>query len=387
MPTHKEILSVLGQLWGRWLDTLGSILLVWNQIRRARHPFVVSVEGNQIIIRKVDTGRIIEPALPRLRSIIAACSEAFGRRGLKLQRKSQGQSEILGVLPPGSRVPDDLARALMVGLVNLEVPQDSVVLRWIRVPSRAREFLPGIIRNQIEHLSPWPSEQVLHGFDVKPSADGPAELDVRVFITSRSFVNNLREQIVTIGLAVDRIFVCGNDTPVILWSRIADTSLERAAHTRRMIGGVIGGLVVVSFCVSFWAFFSASSLRSENEEMASRSRSIQLQLKGSHSDGSSPPPQRAWISKETSPSVVVVLEALSRALPDSTYLTELSLENAMLRIIGFTEDAPSLIAPLEQSGQFTDVRFFAPTTRSPDTNKYNFHIEAQVVPRMNIAEK
>jgi len=84
---------------------------------------------------------------------------------------------------------------------------------------------------------------------------------------------------------------------------------------------------------------------------------------------------------------VIVLEALSRALPDSAYLTELRLEGEMLRIVGLANDAPALLAPLEQSGHLTNVRFFAPTTRGPDARLFRFYIEARVEPRIKIAEE
>ena len=91
------------------------------------------------------------------------------------------------------------------------------------------------------------------------------------------------------------------------------------------------------------------------------------------------PAERAWALKETSPAGVVVLEMLSRALPDTAYITELSLQKATMRITGLTDAAPALIAPLESNGQFAEVHFFAPTTRGPDGRLFWFHIEARVV--------
>jgi general secretion pathway protein L len=84
------------------------------------------------------------------------------------------------------------------------------------------------------------------------------------------------------------------------------------------------------------------------------------------------------------PSTVIVLEVLSRALPDAAYLTELHLDNTTVRIIGLASDVPSLIAPLEHSGHLTGVHFFAPTTRGPDGSLFRFNIEARVVPRLEI---
>jgi general secretion pathway protein L len=84
--------------------------------------------------------------------------------------------------------------------------------------------------------------------------------------------------------------------------------------------------------------------------------------------------------KQTSPSSVMVLEAISRVLPDSTYVTELRVEGDKMQVVGLTQDAPSLIKLLEQSPQFTRATFFAPTTRAQNDPGERFHIEAHITP-------
>ena len=80
--------------------------------------------------------------------------------------------------------------------------------------------------------------------------------------------------------------------------------------------------------------------------------------------------------KHDAPSSVLVLEWLSKILPDRTYVTELRLEGNKVRLSGVTRDAPSLIGLIEQSERFTRATFFAPTTRSPSDTGDRFHIEA-----------
>ena len=80
--------------------------------------------------------------------------------------------------------------------------------------------------------------------------------------------------------------------------------------------------------------------------------------------------------KHDAPSAVLVMETLSKILPDQTYVTELRLEGNKLRLTGITRDAPSLIGLIERSGRFTRATFFAPTTRSPSDTGDRFHIEA-----------
>ena len=84
--------------------------------------------------------------------------------------------------------------------------------------------------------------------------------------------------------------------------------------------------------------------------------------------------------KRTAPSAVMVIETLSRILPDDTYLTELRIEDGKVEIAGQTRDAPALIRLIEQSRRFSRATFFAPTTRGPNDSGDSFHIEASVEP-------
>jgi general secretion pathway protein L len=76
----------------------------------------------------------------------------------------------------------------------------------------------------------------------------------------------------------------------------------------------------------------------------------------------------------------MVLEAISRVLPDSTYVTELRVEGDKMQVVGLTQDAPSLIRLIEQSPEFARATFFAPTTRDQNDPGQRFHIEAHITP-------
>jgi general secretion pathway protein L len=77
---------------------------------------------------------------------------------------------------------------------------------------------------------------------------------------------------------------------------------------------------------------------------------------------------------------VLALDALSAALPDDTWLSELRLAEGRLRMTGISHNVAGLVPMIEGSPGFTDATFFAPTTRLPGSQGDRFHLEARLVP-------
>ena len=335
----------------RWIDVLARLLLGWREGRRARNWLNVIQERDRLIIRQM-----------------------------------RGREQVsLNAVPAGAALPTEVVRAAQNCFVILELADDEILSRRMSVPAQARDLLPGIVRNQIERLSPWRAVHAAYGFDIQANGDA-VSLDVRVLIASRAQLDEVCSRLKALGLQVDRV-VAGGDSagdaapPITLWSRLADASDRSLARARLAIGGFAAAMACLTIVVSLWAFFDASSADSESEDVAGRIATLQRKIQGGRTQQSIAalaPAERAWALKETSPVAVVVVEALSRALPETSYVTDFNLDGVTLRIIGLADDAPALIAPLEQSGHLKDVHFFAPTTRGADGKRFMFHIVARV---------
>jgi len=350
----------IGAILRRWIETLAALYLAWRESRRELRSLVVTSENGHVVVRHA------KPA-----------------RDAMLRDAHAG--DIVATLAPGAEVSADLSRAAHASFVVLEFPADKVVMRRITVPAQARKFLSGVIRNQIERLSPWPANGVVYGFAAEAGAGDAAVVEVRILMAARTDVDAARQDLAALGLPVDRIVARGSDTEaadetagsVTLWSRLADTSPERHGSLVRAIGIGIAASVTVSLLLGSWALLSAAAIRDGSEQVAARSRVLQRQVQTGRTAASAasiPPAERAWLLKETSISSVILIEALSRALPDSAYVSEIRLEKESLRIMGLAGDAPALLAPLERSDHLTDVHFFAPTARGPDGKLFRFSI-------------
>jgi general secretion pathway protein L len=343
----------------RWLDVLAALLLAWWSKWRARQAILVMRDNGRLTLR---------------------------------QRTRDGK--LGAVTPVESGLPGELAKTVRQAFVVFEMPEREVVLRTIKVPAQAREFLSGIVRNQIDRLSPWPPQEAIYGFEAHPNAGDPGSLDVQISIAPRSAVESTRDELRAAGLQLDQITVrkaaAPERPPVPLWSREANDAGQQLRAARLAVGGALAATVVLSAAISTWALWSATSIAGDLDETATRSRTLQRLLQVGRSPqalAALPLPERAWAFKETSYSAVFALEGLSRALPDTAYLTDFRLEKGMLRITGLTGDAPALIAPLEQSGHFNNVRFSAATTRSAEAGLFTFNIEANQERRLNFAGK
>jgi general secretion pathway protein L len=356
----------------RWIEILAALLLAWRESRRERRSLIVSYENGQVTVRQSDAGRDA-----MLRDTRAA--------------------KVSATLKPGAGIPADVSRAAQDSLVVLEFPADKVVMRRISVPEQARKFLAGVVRNQIERLSPWPVNGVLYGFSTEAGTGDAAVVEVRVLMAARGDIDAARRDLAELGLSVDRIVARGSDVqaadempdPVVLWSRLADVSPERIGGMVRTIGIGIAASVAVSFLLSAWALLSSASINSESEDVAARAKVLQRQVQTGRSASamaSMAPAERAWLLKDTSMSSVILIEALSRALPETAYVNDIRLDKNSLRITGLADDAPALLAPLEKSEHLTNVHFFAPTARGPDGKLFRFSVEAHVEPHIRIGE-
>src|ERR1700751_3203432 len=190
----------------RWIEVLACLYFACYEAWRARRPLIVSCEDDHFTVRKM---------------------QPTSATDIRFERPDDLDGAVLTV---GAPISPEMTRAARDSLVIFELPANDVAVRRISVPAQAREFLPGIVHNKMERLSPWRADQTVCGFDADVSAEDPTVLDVRVLIASRAWIDVVRETIAEIGLVIDRIVTVQRNAEmaksVTLWSRLAAASRE-----------------------------------------------------------------------------------------------------------------------------------------------------------------
>ena len=308
------------------------------------------------------------------------------RRPWSARKRTGGQ----GMLAPiGSRIVDgalteslpvDWMAALRGSRVEVMLHPRRFLVRPLELPRQAIDFLDGIVRAQIDRLTPWNASDAAFGWTRPVDADDRIKLSV--VATARAmvwpYVNSLTglgPNVVTVSTTVPP----PDSAPVTVLTQRAQHAVG-VGSLRRILASLVLAAGVAAFASVTLGAMALDALDSELADVSHKiaARRVAMRLGDGSATNSA---QRALAQrKQATPSSVLVLEALSKILPDHTYVTELHIEGDKLQFVGITRDAPSLIELIEQSAQFTRATFFAPTTQAPGDPGERFYIEARIKP-------
>ncbi|MHC2435179.1 PilN domain-containing protein [Bradyrhizobium sp. USDA 4451] len=280
---------------------------------------------------------------------------------------------------PQPPLPAEWKTAFDGSRIEVRLRSDHIVGRVLDFPSQAGDFLDGMIRAQVDRLTPWTAADAVFGWG-EPQPIANDRIEVAFGATAAAKVDPLvrmARQLGAASVAVSAPAAGSDGAPQQVM--LLDKSLRGLAGPqvpRLLRIGLISTAAAAAVSLLLNIYFGGW-LQSEQEDLQHRisQRRAALRL---DTNGDSSGLGLLAKRKQTTPSSVMVLEAISRVLPDTTYVTELRIENNKVQVVGLTQDAPSLIRLLEQSPQFTRATFFAPTTRAANETAERFHVEANI---------
>jgi general secretion pathway protein L len=298
--------------------------------------------------------------------------ELFRRRGKAASRlgtltlpaplPARAGEPIGRALPPESRRLITLLRRRRVPAVLLLEP-DEGLLCDDRLPAGAAADIDRIMPHRVDLLTPWPADRVHAGYRLAGKRkDG--QVNVLLGVAPRSGVDSTLARLAAWGVTVDRVDLLREDGDPAELNLLAPRRKQPSRRWRVLglvafillaCGGALAGFEIYRLherLQSRTAF--ADALQQRLADMPGLVSRIDTMRKNA---GFVPEQQRR------TPSPIVVLEALSRILPDSIWLESVALEDDELTVSGYAEDAAQVLPIVESSAHFSAAQFRAPSTR------------------------
>jgi general secretion pathway protein L len=280
------------------------------------------------------------------------------------------------------RVSVEMAEKLRDSRISLFLLPNDFIFRSIELPVQAGEFVAGIVRTQIDRLTPWNLKDAAFGW----SAPRPIGVD-RIACTVAAAAQT------TVSRYLD-IFKAAKPRAIIVYARnpskadlppikVGEAYAASAINLRRVRDALIAALIcsgVAAGIASVGAMTVRARLETQRLDLAQAERSAIEQRRSTRPNSTDVAHQFIEQKKLSTLPSVLILETLSEILPDHTYVTELRMDGNKVNIIGISRDAPSLIGTIEKSPRFSQASFFAPTTKSQSEAGERFHIEALLRP-------
>jgi general secretion pathway protein L len=345
-------------------------VLLWRWMDDVSHA-VISISG---VIRPLGKFQLVEQE--------DLAFNVQSSRGRSARRSIGGRLHFVE-----GRIAEDsgagLGARLAGGQIELILARRRFVFRSLELPQQAADFLDAIVRSQIDRLTPWNPSQAVFGC-AAPTEASIGRIGVVVAATAQSSVmpfvaalETLKPHSIVVSAAPDGAE--GEMARTIVYSQQTHHELSMRRMRRFLIAAPAAAAItaVSAFATGIFVGAGLEASRTQvSRQMAERRVALLSGRLGVFEETAAQLAQK----KRESAATVIVLESLSQALPDDTYLTELRVADGKLEITGVTREAASLIQIIEQTDQFRNATFFAPTTRGPLEVGEQFHIEAQIVP-------
>jgi|SRR6185437_10372890 len=322
-------------------------------------------------------GRLVAPRMVRL------AEQANGTFVLQTPAGKASSSTPIKISNGVASCSGEAAVALKGSQVELAMRSEQFFFRPLELPRRASEFLDGIVRAQIDRITPWTASEAAVGWS-QPVDVANDKISITIAAAPRAQIIPLTQAVSDLG--VKSIFVSttlpnanGDQAAIRVFEQSAAGALE-LRHVRRLLlagfvlSALLAGLAIASDVIV------GGSLQSRQNDVSRRIAERRGILRAGNDAVANSALAKLARRKNQTPANVIVVEALSNVLPDNTYVTELRIEADKVQVIGITSDAPSLIRLIEQSPHFSRATFFAPTTRAPSDPGDRFHIEARIKP-------
>ena len=304
--------------------------------------------------------------------LIVSDNEIVVRRGNFLQSREVGRQpfEETALIPA-------LTEKARGNVLLLSVNQ--VLAKKITLPAATEENLREVLAFEMDQQTPFNASQVYFDFDITSRSEDRRTIDVELRVTPRRNANRLVDLLARKGIKPTAIAA---QSPDGVFREISlDIDQPEIANPVRAFG-LTGALTCAVTALAILTLSlpiiqkqiaitelesqvadalehtgEGARLRDDIEQVAESARDLVLM-------------------KQEQPSILDLLEEMTRVIPNDTWLTHIDIIGGEVQIQGLSEEAAILISAIENSLVFENPEFRSAVTQVPRMNSEQFHLAA-----------
>ncbi|WP_165954172.1 PilN domain-containing protein [Seongchinamella unica] len=267
--------------------------------------------------------------------------------------------------------------------VQLAPPAEAFLEREAYLPLTVEANLPTVLRFEIDRLMPFGKGDALFGYRVLQRHPEEEKLAVELYVISRQQLAPYLDRLSALGLAPEAVLPPSatgtRDDATLNLLPEAQRAPAEPYWNREVWRAFLLAMVLAVATLALPAWYYERSIgsiqpeieqkRADADRVAEKRGLVLSQLLAR---------QAIAARKNEAPGKLELLLALTRVLPDNTWVSRLHMERKKLVLSGESDKASDLIGLLEQSDYFRDVQFRSPITSNPRTGSERYEIEVDL---------
>jgi general secretion pathway protein L len=317
-------------------------------------------------------------------------SVSFSAFGVTIARVEQDGETILAIIPSNSGDTERLAvtalqqagASLRTADVAIVLPAGEVLRPRVRLPYVPRRSIRSMLGYELERLSPLPPEELYYDFRVVARERKANRTEVDLRIIKRSVLDEALAVVHAAGFSAGTILFERDQAPADWRHFPVDRIGFLRAHWRRHSIALLAALnVLLLIAVVFAAYARGMATLSAIEDQSETERIVALRVEHIRSEIKNTRAQIefAVAKKNVQPSLLSVVAAVTDALPDGTWLTDMKVDGMKVHAQGYSHAASDLIGLIDRSPRLANAQFNAPVVQSSnklDRFDISFNVKA-----------
>jgi len=265
----------------------------------------------------------------------------------------------------------------------LRLAEADVLCKTVTLPLAAERQLDQVLAFEMDRETPFSPDEIFWNHRVAQRDRSRGQLAVRLLLVPRVSLDALLAALAKVGILPKRAEIGDGPDHGCYLPLGADGGGLHDPMRRRLLrwpaAALCAGLAVAAVAVPF--AHQASALAELEEEIArGRSAAAEAEKLRQEIDRLTGTAGLIESERDKAGRPLITLAALTRLLPDDTYLTELQMQQHKVTLSGRSAGASRLIGALADGNQLRNPAFAAPVTRIEAAKAELFTITAEVGP-------